>query len=390
MAIASGSRIQLAFILETVINTTPASPTMKLLRATTRNINLTKNILESAEVRADRQRADVRHGLNKVEGTAGFELGIRSFDDILQCAMSSAWTAITISAVTTLTMGTPGTLTRASGSWVADGLRVGDVIKTTGFTNGVNNSNFTITAVTATVLTIDPGASTLIVEAASATPVVTYPGKRLDIGKTLYTLAMERQFIDISQYQLFNGVAVNSLKLSIKPEAIVMGEVGFLGMSAAPFSGTTASTGGVPSVPATNSPFSSFDGSIYEAATPYGLITGLEVTLANGRALAGVVGSKFSPTVFEGMAKVNGTVMSFFQNAVLFNKFVNETESSIATRLNDLNGTDFIQLVLPRVKYTGATIDPPPEAGIVENLPFEGLVDSVSGTSMWLQRSNAV
>jgi hypothetical protein len=47
MSNASGQRVQLAYVAETTQGVTPASPTFKTLRGTTRNINHAINALES-------------------------------------------------------------------------------------------------------------------------------------------------------------------------------------------------------------------------------------------------------------------------------------------------------------------------------------------------------
>lgn len=51
-----------------------------------------------------------------------------------------------------------GTITRASGSWLADGYYVGGQVATSGFTNGGNNVTKTIASVTATVITVTSNA----------------------------------------------------------------------------------------------------------------------------------------------------------------------------------------------------------------------------------------
>lgn len=81
------------------------------------------------------------------------------------------------------------------------------------------------------------------------------------------------------------------------------------------------------------------------------------------------------------------TVM--LENAVLYNKFYNETETSIWLRLNDLNGTDFQNFVFPRVKYNAGDIDPPQQGPVIITVPFEAIYDATSGTSMSVQRSNS-
>lgn len=388
MTLASGTRARLSYVEEVTRGTTPGSPTMKTLRATTRNVNLVKNMLESAEVRADRQKADVRHGFNRVEGGVGFELSGQSYDDFLAYALGGTWAAAPAVALTpTLAItGASGTITRSGGSFTADGFRPGDVIQLGSFTDPLNNVLVTIITCGTTTCTVKTKSGALLVDAAAdADATFVYPGKRLDCSTTLKTITLERAFLDIGKYQVFKGVTVDKMSLNIKPEQMVGGQFDLIGMSALALAGASL---GAPSAAPGTSPYSSFDGSLFEGGLLNAVCTGLDLSLNNNRQLAGVVGSKYSPDVFDGTADLTGNVMAFFEDEVMFNKFINETESSIFCRLDDLDGTNFMSIVLPRIKYTGGSIDPPQNGPVPIAMPWRALVSSSVGTSMTIQRSN--
>jgi hypothetical protein len=285
MSIASGARSRLAYIAEVTQGTTPGSPALKILRATQRDINLQKNILTSNEIRSDRQKTDVRHGFTQVGGQLGFELSVGSYDDWLEAALSGTWATLpTITACTSVAAG--NTLHRASGSFVTDGYRPGDIVRTTLYTNSNNNGTFRVTAVTASDLTLDATVVTLTNDTGGT---ITYPGRRLDIGTVLRTFTVERQFLDIVQYQVFKGVSVGQLTLNIKPEAMIGGTFTLVGMD-----GTSIMTGtpldAAPTTPSTNAPCDAFKGSIYEGGTIIAVCTGLDLTLNNNRSVSAVVG----------------------------------------------------------------------------------------------------
>lgn len=381
MATASGARVQMAYVAESTHGTTPGSPSMKILRGISRNINLKKATLESQEVRGDRQVSAVRHGFNRVDGSLGFELALQAYDDMLTAALGGTFavsTQVTPVSVTSLKFH------RASGSFITDGYRIGDIIIVAGMSNSANNGQFRATVVTATDITVD---ATLINESAGA-QTLDLVGKRCDVGSTLTTFTIERGFLDIAQYQVFKGCALNTMAISAKPEAIIQATLGFIGMSDSAMSGSSLDAS--PDAAATNSPMTSFEGSLYEGAVSLGLVTGLDFTLANGRALQSVIGSKFSPDVFEGRARVNGSLTVLFQDATLYNKFRAETQSSLWMRCDDpADTTKFLNFVFPNVKYVGGDIDPPPEGPIQITMPFLALYDAAAGTTMSIQRSNS-
>src|ERR1700743_1656332 len=127
MATASGNRVQLCYAAETTHGTTPGSPTWKTLRSTTRNVNLKKNILESAEGRPDRNRKDVRHGFQQINGTVGMEFSLSAYDDFLASLLGGTWTAVTVSGSPNFSVTTASKFTRSAGSWITDGFLPGDI-----------------------------------------------------------------------------------------------------------------------------------------------------------------------------------------------------------------------------------------------------------------------
>lgn len=375
------------------------------LRTTSRAINLEKDTLESAEVRASRQVSDLRHGFNRVVGSPGFQMSTLDYDDWLEHALSSFWGTVATVGSPDLEMDKTGAsanrsdIIRATGSFKDDGYRPGDVIDSAGFVTAVNNTRLTVLAISTdtnpddTLEVSDP--TNVLVDDASATgPTVVYPGKRLDIGARMFTTTIQRRFDDIRIFQIFHGCVANTLNESIQPEAMIGGTIDILGMSSDPV--RTSPIGGPPIAASNNSPYAAFDGSLHEGLALIAIVTGFDYALANNRELAPVVGSKFSPSVFEGTATITGTFNAFFLDQILLNKFVDETESSIFSKLDDINGVDFQTRVFPRVKYNGSDIDPPQQGPVPLAMPFQALESSENGvgsttvaTSMFIQRSNA-
>ena len=131
-----------------------------------------------------------------------------------------------------------------------------------------------------------------------------------------------------------------------------------------------------------------FEGQLSEGGAESNVVTAMNFTLNNNRSLQAVVGSKFSPDVFEGTAMITGEATVFFEDEVLFNKFVDETISQLSVQMDDLNGTDFIVIGFPAVKYTGGDMDPPAQGPVPITMPWEAQVSAVTGNSMYIQKSD--
>lgn len=90
---ADGSRHELYAVAETTKGETPTNPAFDTIRITGTTLGLTKDSLQSNEIRSDRQIADFRLGSNQVGGDINFELSYGSFDQFLMGVLCSpAWT----------------------------------------------------------------------------------------------------------------------------------------------------------------------------------------------------------------------------------------------------------------------------------------------------------
>lgn len=88
---ANGSRHSMRYVAETVYGQTPATPAFKMIRHTGTTLGLSKESLQSEELRDDRQIADFRHGAYQVGGDVNIELSYESFDELLEAVLLGTW-----------------------------------------------------------------------------------------------------------------------------------------------------------------------------------------------------------------------------------------------------------------------------------------------------------
>lgn len=119
-----------------------------------------------------------------------------------------------------------------------------------------------------------------------------------------------------------------------------------------------------------------------------GVVTGIDLNVNLNRALQPVVGSKYSPDIFEGRRQTGGSMTAIIQDASLYNYFVNETEIPVGGLFYDPNGTDFQSFYMPRVKLTGAPMDPGQQGPVLINTPFRALRDATRACTLSWFRSN--
>jgi len=95
---ADGSLHRLAYVAEVTYGTTPATPAFTTVRNTGTTLGLQKDIIQPAELRADRHIADFRHGAKQVSGDINFELSYGSYDVLLEALMGGTWNANVLKA----------------------------------------------------------------------------------------------------------------------------------------------------------------------------------------------------------------------------------------------------------------------------------------------------
>lgn len=90
MALATGASHSLRYKKEVTYGTDPGG-NYTVLRHTGTTLGLSKDALESEELRADRQVAHYRHGTKNVSGDINFELSYGTYDELLEGVMCATF-----------------------------------------------------------------------------------------------------------------------------------------------------------------------------------------------------------------------------------------------------------------------------------------------------------
>lgn len=387
---ASGSRVEVRYVAEVTRGVTPGTPSMIVFRVNAPSLNAARPEIRSEELSADRMTTSLILGQRSGTGSIPSELQLTNHDDWIEAALGGTWDNSPTNS-SNISIANPDQVERAAGSFITDGFRAGDIVALSGLAASGENGNYLVSAVAAAAITLKTlagAAPNLTIEAAGAGPGIDIVGNRVSVGTTLATFTVEIAYTDITQYESFEGVAINTMTLSAQPDAIPTLTYDVLAMDFNALTGTPLDAS--PTAAPTNGAMSPFGGVIFEGGSVIAYCTGLEVAVANNRELIEVIGSDRSPDVAEGDSRVTGTATFTFPDATLFNKFLNETESSLWFRLVDPSDTtQFIQVVVPRVKYTNPDKTIARTGPITVSLGFEGLKHSVTGTTISFQRSNA-
>jgi hypothetical protein len=210
----------------------------------------------------------------------------------------------------------------------------------------------------------------------------------LKAGTTRRSFTIERKFADLAapEWHRNTGCEFNTIGLSVSPNAMVTATFGVVGKDLS--IGTTALSGSSYSADSTNKPFDSFTGSIQEGGSAIATVTALEINLENGIEPLFAIGSQTTQRPSIGKSRLTGTCTTYFENSTLYNKFLNETESSMQLVLTDLDGNSYT-IDLPRLKYNSGQPDVSGEGAITIAMEFVGLYDTTDASQIKITRADA-
>ena len=401
MATATGINKVVSYKKETSFGTLP-SPTTggQTLRRVSSTFNLTKETYQSEEIRTDYQLVDFRHGVRSVEGSISGELSAGTYADFLASALARNWTAATPSALGSTTIATVGgtyTITRTTGSWLTDTVRVGNVIRLTGFATANNNANLLVIALTATAATV------VALNGIKLTNETVASGGTYKVqGKTTYapttghtddSYTFEEWYSDIGQSEVTVGNKVNTVGIALPATGLTTVDLSFMGQDLAKRGTSQFFT--TPTAQNSNGIFAAVNGALIVNGAPVALVTGANFNINRNMTSEAVVGSNIKPEIYEGRIIVDGDFTTLYQDGTFAGYLDAETEISLVVALtaNSLPNSEFMSFTIPRLKLSTDTKDDG-EKGIVSSNSFQALkgngANGFEATTLMIQDSTLV
>jgi hypothetical protein len=213
----------------------------------------------------------------------------------------------------------------------------------------------------------------------------------LKVGNAQKYFSIEDQAVDgvagaTKQYRLFKGMAVSSVNISIAPDQPVNATFNFVGRDMT--QSATSVQVAAAADDSDNLPFDSFSGSVTEGGSVIANVTAIDLTMSNDLSNAFVIGSNIAAEPEYGMMTVTGTITVRYSDAVLINKFLSETASTLSFEVDDQTNANPYTFALPNIRYTGAAAPIAGTKGRLVTLPFTALYDETALTNISLTRTN--
>lgn len=366
------------YVAEVTPGVTPTSPVWSPLRNTGGVPAITRDTLTSNELDGSRETTSIRTGNKQVSGEYAIELSSKSQDDWLAGALGSTWqSGVSLSGLSITVAPAGKTFTRSTGSFISDGVEVGDLIAFTDLT-GDNAKPFIVTAVEALVVTGAGIQHTLTTETATTAAKT---GDKLETGNACKTFSIltwyKGQCGGADAYMLTKGVEVSGFTVEQAVNAMVTGSFPFIGRSqeilTTPPSGSDFS-----SVTFGDEPFSSVDVSVFDGSTPL-RCDSLTITNDNSASAQFELGNTNVAFVERSRAANTFSISGKLYDMAMIQKFINEQQVEINSILAGVNGA--MSFSLKRAELTAVT----PEIGGPESI-----TQSIEGQSTGNQYQSSI
>jgi hypothetical protein len=357
MATAQGVAKQIRFKRQTVKGTLAGATLGQILRRTSGSFELVKETYTTeSEITSTQQLLSNRHGVKTVNGKVSGILSPGTYSDLMSAILRRDFAAVTAATAVSLTVAGTGptwTVTRAAGSYITDGFRVGMVVRfSVGSLNASNiDKNVLIVSMTATVLTVVVVNGTALFAQGPITGcTVTAPGKVTYVPSTGHTniyYTVEEWHPDVPTSERNQDVKIANFDLSLPGSGNATVDITAVGLDQSS-SATVYFTS--PTAETTSPALVAASGVLVVGGVPQAVVTDLKVTLnGNEKVADGVVGSNIRPDVFRGKVMVSGSFTAYFDSLTLSDAFRNETSVAILSVLSASTtaNADFISICIP-------------------------------------------
>lgn len=217
----------------------------------------------------------------------------------------------------------------------------------------------------------------------------TWSSNVLKNGNTQKSFTLEKTFEAgaTDQYHRFQGAIANTLSLRMEAKQIVTGSFGFLCKSASVAEAAIAGSGytAANTNPVINAASNFASLAITGVTAPE--LTALNINITNNLRLQQVIGSVDNRGVGTGRFEVTGDLMAYFENAELYNLFLNATATDLTFQLGGASSLKY-QFDLGTIKFeTGEIVAGGNDQDVMAKMTFRGLYDSSDAATLKITRT---
>ncbi len=194
------------------------------------------------------------------------------------------------------------------------------------------------------------------------------------------------------QFFAYRGMCADKMSLKFAAGSVVGGNFGFMGKDAIR-ADTTTTLPGSPVVSKTHDVMNAVSGvgNLLEggAALTGTYIKSVDLSISNSLRAQTAIGTLGAIGIGTGTLQVSGMMEVYLADGAMWDKFRNNTASSLSLRATDGAGNGYV-ITLPKLKYGDAKIN----AGSIDqdlmlSMPFTAIMDPTSSKTIIIDRAGA-
>ena len=390
---AEANTCSVGYIAESTWATTPGSAALQTLRILNDSLRHEKNTAESAELDPTRMTSDLAQVGASASGDIAFELSYGTFDEFLESALYSTWTAIAPGAIGSLAIASDVISGSASDF---DDILVGGWIKIAGATISGNNGLKRVVAKANDGSTITLATGQVANDAGPESLTITSSDLRNGTAEKSFSIERTIPHSGTDYFQSFLGMVVAQLSLDISTQQIATGSMSLIG-SVGASSLTSIDAAGGYTAANTNSVMNGTSnvGTLYLDDYLALLPTSTamtekikQLTLAVNNNVRGLdaLGSLGNFDLGAGTMDLTGTMELYFASNDFFADFIAHTYKSFAFTIADTAGNTYV-FTVPRIQFADAN---PALSGkntdVMQSVQWRGIKDSLSEAQLIINR----
>lgn len=368
----------------------------QLLRRETATFNMPKDSFSANEINSHQQHTGDTHGTRKPQGTVAGVISPSTYAPFLGSLLRkdfAATSALTALSITVAADGDNWTITRATGSFLTGGIKVGDVVRlTAGTFNALNlNKNALVLAVTALALTVTVlNGSAMYAEGPIASATLSVPGKKSMTplsGHTNDYYTIEEWHGDISKSTVYQDMQAGKADIGLPSTGNSTISLSFMGIDGVK-SGSQVLT----------SPTAETTTPILNATNGYLLIGGSRVVIATSASISidgqmahgeSTIGNKTVTDLTKGDIKVTGSYTSLYEDETTAFDAETVTSFVVVVTENADADADFVTFVIPAIKVMSDDKDDGKKQ-IIKTNNFTAEINGAGGTNLATDKTTIV
>jgi len=399
LSIGLGDNTQCAYLVQSAAGAIDETPVWTVIPFSNAEYTVQAEQLNDDSMTGDRNELEPRSGSVNCSVSVSGKFRPECLDDIIEAAAQSTWavkyalTGLTVTVVA----GTTNTVTRSAGSWITDGVEVGDIITLGGFTEGgepdlaPNNDTFEVTAVgSATEITL--GNATTLVACSDETGVTATTGTDyVMVGSTRRAVAWEFYHTDLDEYVRIIDTEIASFSISLAPngdvtfqlEAIGGQELDLAGDIDEPVAGATYTK--------TSKPFyDSFNGTVSLEGEAGIYFSGMNPSINNQSSPLFAIGSRYPIGISHGKMVGDMSLTAFYTDETIKAKYQDETSLDLKIQVKyedeNLEDTSFHEFEYPSCKITNFGRPVSGAGELVDNLTVKPFKNTTLASSFRIRK----